>query len=500
MVSPSFLQDDASLMAFNGHWSCHAHPLPPPPFLRFACLTPVVIAALVACGSVPQPVLPNQVPPAWRGAPAEAGAVPAPDLQAWWRAMGDPVLDQLVQRALGQNLSLAQARSRLRQARLLAGRDAKQFLPEVGANARTVQDAAAIDSYFHASLDVTWELGLFGAREAVDSGGQARLAQATAGEQAAKVTVVAEVVRNYLQLRAAQQDIALLQRMLGLDDMALALHDVRLRTRTGSMDERDSLVRRQAQTRALLAAPRHSEAQALQALATLLAQTEADGAWAQAGSLQLPGRFVLQQVPADLLRVRPDVRSAEAKVAQAASELGQAQAELYPRVVLGLSFLYAYNLTNNRRTAGDHLPAFGPLIDIPLFDWERRRAVADARDEALHEALLAYRSTVVEAVGETETALTGLALARERLERLSEVLQLSARQSARQREQQRLGLSNALDGAELERARLQAELELGSAQLACGQALVLLYKSLGGASLAQADAEPDQRTRQDASP
>jgi len=153
--------------------------------------------------------------------------------------------------------------------------------------------------------------------------------------------------------------------------------------------------------------------------------------------------------------------------------------------MLGLSQLYAYNLTQNRRTLNNTVTAFGPVVDIPLFDWGRRAAAAQAQREALDGALLAYRQTVLEAVAEAESALAALAQAGERAQALNVTRTLLAQARERQRTRQRLGLASAGDTLDAERADLQAELELGAAELVRAQSFVVLYKSLGGAPLAR---------------
>jgi NodT family efflux transporter outer membrane factor (OMF) lipoprotein len=448
--------------------------------------------ALAGCGSVPTPVPPPGPPAAWHQAaarPDAAGTLPAPELRAWWKHLADPQLDSLVEQALAQNLGIAQARSRLRQARQLLGRDSAVYQPALGASARTVQDAAAVDSYFHAGLDVTWELGLFGARAAVEGVGQARIDSAAAAEQAARVSTVAEVVRRYIELQAARRDEALLQRLMAVDERLLALHGVRQRVRLGSVDEGRATELRLAQTRALLAAPRLAAAQAAQALALLLGRAAPDPAWGATAAATAPlSPFRLQEVPADLLRFRPDVRAAEVEVARAGAELGIARSELYPRVVLGVSRLYAYNLTQNRRTLNSTVTAIGPIIDVPLFDWGRRAAAARAQHEALDGAVLAWRQAVLEAVAETEGALAALAATGERTQALAAAASLLERTRERQAMRQRLGLAAAPETLEAERQGLQAQLELQAAHSAQAQAFVLLYKSLGGAPLAGAEA------------
>ena len=448
----------------------------------------IVLSCLMlsACAELPAPALPKQLPPSWHSAGVQNAQGPAPDLRNWWKAFEAPGLNALVEQALAQNLPLAQAGSRLRQARLLEGRDKTQFLPTLGVSIRTVQDVAAIDSYLHAGLDATWELGLFGARQAAERGGQARVEQASAAEQAARVTLVAEVVRQYLVLQAARQDEAWRLELLALDERAAGLHAVRRAAHLGTMEERQTAEVRAALARAQLSAPRGAAAQARQALAVLLADFGPHPQWdGRPTPPPLLAPFRLRQVPADLLRFRPDIAAAQADVTLALSDLGQARAEQYPRLVLGLSFLYARNITQNRRIHQGEGPSLGPLVDIPLFDWGRRQAAADARQEALDASLLAYRQALVVAVGETESALSTLSQAFERAMQLETARQLASRQVTQAATRLRLGLASELDRLDADRTLLQARMDLDDAQWACAQAVVVLYKSLGGAPLAE---------------
>ena len=165
---------------------------------------------------------------------------PVPDPQSWWKALADPQLDALVDEALRQNLTLAQARSRWTQARLLQRRDDRRYLPAASAGTRTVQDVTASDSYLHASLDLSWELGLFGAHESVGRIAQARLDAAAGAEQAARVALVADVVRRYAELRAAQRQVAVLDALQALDGRSIEMAAVRQRYRLGSCRSKPS--------------------------------------------------------------------------------------------------------------------------------------------------------------------------------------------------------------------------------------------------------------------
>jgi len=464
------------------------------PFSRAGASVAVaaLMLALAGCGGMPPPTLPTDLPAAWNhAAPAVAPGTPTVDLQSWWKLLGDPQLDRLVDEALAQNFDVARAGSKLRQARRLALRADAPYLPTMSANMRSVQDVSATDSYLHASLDVAWEPGLFGMRESAQQMAKAELDTSEAALQAARVSVVAEVVHQYLALRGAQRQTALLERLLAIDGRALDLSGVRARSRVGAASESDEAGARRAQTAALLPPSRQAAVQASQALAVLLGRTAPDAAWMQPAPQPRLGAVAVAQLPSDLLRVRPDVRQAEAAVLQAAGELGVANAELYPRISFGASYLYAFNITQNRRASTtDQIPAFGPFIDLPLFDWGLRRARADARGQALQASVLAYRQTVLQGVSEAETALSALVQQRERLAHLTDASAALERRARSQRSLLASGLSSDYEQLSFDRSALQAEAERSAAQAAQALAFVDLYKALGGAPLPPAEAVP----------
>ena len=450
----------------------------------FASIAAVGLSALGACVSVEAPALPNAMPASYQAAAAASlSDAPAPDLSNWWQSFHDPMLDDLVSRALTQNLGLAQARSRLRQARRLAASANVAYLPSLSAGSRTAQDASAIDTYYQASLDAVWELGLFGAREATQMQGEGAIATLLADTQAARVSVVAEVVRSYLDLRTAQQRLDGLDSLRKLETRAVALEDMRVRTGQAPASERAQANARLVQLDAEAAEPRAAIRAAAQGLAVLLGQTAPDAQWFDAAPPPRLAAPSLTQVPADLLRTRPEIRKAEAHVMEAAGDLGLARSALYPRIVLGASLLFAYNVTQNRRVQSNNVPGFGPVIDIPLFDWGQRRRNADAHEDALDAALLAYREALVVGVGETETALSNFDQQSRRTADRERALSTLDAGEASQRVLQGQGLSSEFDGLPLLRARRQAEMDLVGAQASRALAFVALYKALGGAPL-----------------
>ena len=437
--------------------------------------------ALAGCMSVPVPELPDRTPSAWTQPPPGSGV--AVDARLGCTPLSDPALDGLVAPPIADNLDLQQATLRLQAVRITSGTADSRFLPEISASAKQVQDAAAVDTYFHAGIEAIWDLGLFGAAESAHLAAQASAGNAEALRSAAQVAVIADVVRSYLDLTVAQAQQDLLARQQAVDDRGEQLARVRQRLRLDEPGELERLQARQAATRAASAQARENADSAARALALLLGRDGPDPAWRAWRTPPRLGVFALQQVPADLLRHRPQILLAESAVLQAAADKGTARAAMYPRVSLGGSILYAYNLTQNARSNSDSSPSIGPYIDIPLWDWGQRRARFQAEDKQLGAALLGYRKAVLEGVSEVEGALGSLARQDSSIQSLRAANEAASQQVRRQARQVQLGLSSEFEGLDTQRAALAAQADLIGAQGARVLAFASLYRALGGAPL-----------------
>ena len=440
------------------------------------------MSLLAGCAAPVDVKLDKETPDLWRQQLTQkAGSA---DLAQWWKSWNDPALNALVDEALAQNLDVAQAVLRLRQQRLLAGASNATFMPVVSAGGKTLQDIAAVDSYFHASIDVSWDLGLFGDSQAARRSADAGVLDAQAQLHAARVALVADVVHRYLDIRQAQ-----VQRGLALSQQQQAQRQLKLLQvrQAQRLADTQTLEQQQLQLRgvqAQLTTLDEAQARAAHALAALLGRDRPEPQWLQAdAAAALPQLQAIAVLPADLLRRRPDIQSAEAAVEQAAAEVGVSRAALYPRLTLTGSLLFAYNLTRNHRTTSDYIPMVGPQIDIPLFDWGRRRAVADGKELALQASIKAYRQAVLNGIAEAEGALAAIAAQQQRQQALLSAQQIHAARDKAQAVRQKLGLSSELSGLDNARASLQTQSELATAKAAEALAYVALYKAVGAAPL-----------------
>ena len=408
---------------------------------------------------------------------------------AWWSQFGDPVLDDLVARALAGDLDLRIAAARLDEARAILGGAAHRRWPDVSVEAARTESHAQQAGFGdeRIELDSTsagfatfWELDLFGrVRRGVEAAG----ADADAAEarlRDAQVLVAAEVARNYLELRGAQKRLDVARTNLGYQQETLDLTEVRLTLGRGTQldvaSARATLAATEAEIPLLVAA----EAAAGNRLAVLLGLRP--GALAD----ELAPREIAPQVttlavgsPEDLLRRRPDIRAAERELAAATARIGVAKADLFPRLTLSGFIGFIAGDSSELGESESRAWQLTPVLSWAGFGsgTRARVTVAEARTDA---ALAAYEGTVLRALEETENAFVSYGQQHERLTAVT--LQAAASREAAElaRVQYREGALDFLRLLDAERTLLQAEDALASVETDLNTAVVVIYKALGG--------------------
>ncbi|MFK3602098.1 RND transporter [Pseudomonas fluorescens] len=450
----------------------------------------VVFTALSGCAVAPQPILNSLTPENWRNTQRPLSPQ-ASDLKQWWHAFNDPKLNELVDKALQNNLDVAEAVERLRAIRVLSKKAQSPYLPSLSINTRDSVSPDTRTSYFLIGFDSIWELPLFGAKQSADRLAKGNHALFEAQLRTVQVTLVAEVSRRWIELRTAQQTEQTLAAIRDIHRDKLNLMQVR---ETLALEPRATVAMARAElahAEMALTGPRQQINRSAQQLAILTGQTQPDPLWLTPGAPPKLGQWQLGSLPADLLRTRPEISSAEALVIVAAGELGMSEADIYPHISLGASLQWSLNVASNRRHTpnGNSIFSFGPGISIPLFDWGIRVANAKAKNHQMRAAVFAYRKSILEGIAETEIAMGNL----EQL-RISEQSSRQAYTCAQtrvdgQQLQTDLGFLSKLDlsSAQLDKLRAQQQLDQISAER--NIAYVSLYKALGGAPLPMKEAD-----------
>jgi len=416
----------------------------------------------------------------------------------WWTTLNDPVLNSLIEQAIQANHDLRLAAARVREARARRTIVGAGQYPEVDANAaysrnRFSKNAAPYNAFnlpgfpwgfdlYQAGFDASWELDVFGAVRRSVEAANAGLEASMEDRRSVLVSVLAEVARNYVELRGYQQQFEISDRNLQTQRQTLEL--AADRTRKGAATQLD--VSRAAAlvstTEARLPLLRNLQWQAMHRLAVLIGQQP--GALVQtlseARPVPVPPAEVPIGVPAELLRRRPDIRRAERDLAAATARVGIAKADLYPRFSLTGSFsLQSSNFSDlgrwDSRTFG-----FGPAVLWPIFDAGRLRAVVQASDAQQEQALVRYEQTVLQSLEEVHDAISAFITEQDRRKSLQEAVRASQESTDLAEDLYRKGLTDFTSVLDSERQLYQAQETLVQSETAVTTSLVALYKALGG--------------------
>ena len=465
--------------------------------LRFPLVAAASTLVVAACAVGPTYHAPSEAPVAVADAePALATAEPGEP--AWWRGFGDPELDALIDKALAGNLDVARAVARVAQARALFTDARLDRFPRVTSEATYQASREQLPGFSSGPVtieqadigfDAAWEIDLFGrVRHGIES---AKADADAAGEDAAsvRVTVVAEVARNYLELRGAQARRAVAEANLVSARETLRL--TRVRREVGFQDPVDleSAQARVAATQALVPPLLAQEKRAARRLAVLAGQRPGVlDAELEASLPAQPGRSTPLPVGdvSDLLRRRPDVRAAERRLAAETARTGVATADLFPRVrVTGFVGLLSGDVSALFRS-GASAWAVASSVTWPAFDLGGVRARLRAQEARGDESLAAYRQTVLGAIEDLQDALTTYKQRQAEVASLAAQVNASRRAAELARTRFRAGDIDFLRVLDADRVRLQAEDALTAAQTAANTDVVAVYKALGGAGPDQA--------------
>jgi NodT family efflux transporter outer membrane factor (OMF) lipoprotein len=459
----------------------------------------VTLAALTACAVGPAYQHPAmELPRTFRNADEIVAAPAASPDGTWWAGFHDPLLTQIIERTLAQNLDLAAAAARVAQARATAALAGAALLPrgDLVASASTARDSltsplgeiahavGAPRNYrtYAAGAQASWELDLFGSLRRRRDAARADAEAAETGQAAIRIALSAEAADAYLHLRGLQAQLTLAKSQ---EETQLRLVDlVRLRLGEGVSSDRElqrasgELERVRALEPALRAAI-DAEMYRLDVLMGTPAGTHHDELAAEAEQPTAP-QPVGSVAPADLMQRRPDIAAAERHLTAANARIGAAIAEYYPHLTFsGLTGFESVDAGSLFTAAAQQS---GALIGLRwrLFDFGRvdaEVAMARGRDE---EALAAYRGTVLRATEDVEAALSQFIESRSEAEVLRR--EITALTRAREEAQTAYegGVLPLLEVLDADRDLLAARDRLAAANAGEARAAVASFRALGG--------------------
>lgn len=449
--------------------------------------------ALVACAAVGPDHSPPLVPTAAQAkfiGTGYAGVSEAPVEDGWWRLYQDPVLDGLVQQALAANKDLAIATANIAVARASLHGVRSDRLPQtrIGASAeygrgsgleRTSDNDSEL--MLSTSLDVAYEVDLFGRVRRGIEAARADVDAANAARHAVAVIVAAETTRAYGDILATSRRLDVANRTVALLEETVRLANKRFQAgRTSKLD----LVRISAlrdQQRARIPELKSDLEAATFRLATLTGRPPAERP-----AIRTSGQLlqIAQPIPIGdgraLLARRPDVRQAERRLAASTARIGIATAELYPRISLGGSVASAATSIASLFSGGAVGFLLGPLINWSFPNQSAARArIAGAEAEAQGD-LARFDKSILTALEETETALSRYANEFERRSALQSAVTQAQAAAQITRAQLREGRADSLAVLDAERTLADTQADIAEADARIIDAQIDLFRALGG--------------------
>ncbi|PKU21739.1 efflux transporter outer membrane subunit [Telmatospirillum siberiense] len=466
--------------------------------LRSYAALPIVavVAALSACTVGPDYQPPRiAAPDTWSEATdgLNQGPDAAPRLARWWTGFRDPELDHLVEEAIAGNHDLRIAAQRILAARADRTIAAAGYYPSLSAQTTaqraqqsknlTLPQVRSLSNTFQAGFDASWEIDLFGKTRRTVEAADATLDATTWDRRAVLVSLLGELGTDYSQLRSAQERIRIARQTIAADQDALDLAQQKFANGMGT--ELDV-----AQARAELETVRASlpqfetmVAQNAHAIAVLLGR--------EPGALKveladLPGILppvppnLPSSLPSEVVRNRPDIRSAERTLAAANAEIGVAIAQEFPSFTLTPSIGWEAGTMNKLLTSQGLIWGLAGGANLPLFQGGALEANVDKARALAEEDRLSYQHTVLAAFQDVEDSLVALTNEERRQTALRQAVEANRLALQRATELYRSGLGGFINVVNSERNLNTAEDGLAQSALTRVQQSIAFYKALGG--------------------
>lgn len=413
----------------------------------------------------------------------------------WWTQFHDDELNRLVDAALAGSPSIELAESRLQEARAALRAAHANELPSTGVSAAYLRahnfssllggasggGGGGDLNLYAVGFDATWEIDFFGGKRRAAEEAAAAAQGSRAALADAHVSLTAEVAQAYVQLRDAQQRVALTTRNIEIEQQLQDLMQIRRTAGTASDLDLARIANQVDTTRASLGALQTSVIQQMDRLATLTARAPGSLDTELAGVVPPPPPPETIEVgnPASLLRRRPDIAEAERHLAQQNAVIGENMAGLFPKVTLLGSIGFASLTPSQLFDSSNFTYILAPILQWTPWDFGRTQAkIAQARAGSA-EAEAQYRQTVLTALNDAESALAQYGEQRNTVQQLARA-QASAQEAYRLTDVRlRGGTASTSDVLDADSRRLQAQLSYQQSLAQLSQDFIVLAKSLG---------------------
>lgn len=447
------------------------------------------------------------------------------DLRTWWTQFNDPLLDEFIAEALDDNYDLRIAVEKIEQARSQYRVERSYLWPEIDLNAVATRTrfsqnllphpsitnaaskpltpgtptvASAIPSFpprflniLEVGFDAIWEIDFFGKFRHQKNAAYYTWEAAYDDAQSVLIAMVSEVAVNYVNIRAVQNKIVLTQRKIADSESELAI--AKAQKGIGLYNELQvySLISTLETDRASLRVLEISFKQAIYALAYLLGRPPEGLIVLFQEVMPIPscGNKVPVGLPSDLLRRRPDVRSAERQLAAATEQVGAAVADLFPHISLtgisfgkqrGSSFNFEADKFKKLLEWPSRMYSVGVELNWNLVDFGRVRGVIAVQNSLQRQALLNYEKTVIGSLRDVEGALVAYFEEQERKDLLEQKVAADKKTLEITEHLFKIGLATKLQVLSAQKNLLDSQNTLIESEQSLAGDFIALYKAIGG--------------------
>ena len=437
-----------------------------------------------------------ETPPSWRVTDTQADNVAD---TAWWGQFNDPVLDNLIRVALRENLDLVIAAARVDEFAGRYGFVRADLFPQAGASAaagrqRFTEETGnttppgynfTLNSY-SAVLSASWELDIWGRIRRATEAARADLVGTEEGRRAVILSLVGSVAGSYVNLRDLDRQLEIAKETAKSREESLVLFKLRLEGGFTSEVEYVQVKSQYEEAMATIPAIEKAIAQQENALSVLLGRNPGPIPRGRTiDQLALPA--IPAGLPSDLLARRPDILQAEQNLVAANARIGVAKAAYYPAISLTGFFGSASTDLSNLFTGPAQVWSYSAPITMPIFTAGKIAGDVQATEAIQRQALAGYRKTIQNAFREVDDALVDQARTRQQIS--SQASQVAALQKYLELARLRFdnGYTSYLEVLDAERSLFSAQLSYTQNQGVLLQAVVNVYKAMGGGWVTEAD-------------
>lgn len=415
------------------------------------------------------------------------------EISRWWREFNDDQLTGLIAKAQRQNLDVAVAIARVRQARAQVIIATGGLYPSISIGASASQSRnpvgglgtggnGRISESWQAGFDASWEIDVFGGVRRQIEASKAGLEASFENRDDVLVTLAGDIGTNYINLRGSQSQLAIARSNLEAQEQTLALTQERFEAGFVSALDVANAQAQVASTRSSIPATEGQIRAFIYALgvllgeepAVLLAELTPDKAIPHAPASVPIG------LPSELLLRRPDIRRAEANLHAATAQIGAAIANLYPQFNLNGSIGLQGGNAGDLGSLANHYWSYGPGANWLVFDGGQTRGNIELQRGVTDEAFATYKQTVLVALQDTETALVNFTSQQQRRVSLADAVEANKAAVDLSMQLYSNGRTDFLNVLSAQRQLFLSEDALAQSEANVSTSLVALYKALGG--------------------